>query len=346
MRLNLFKSIVAVFVLSGSSSALAQYQDIEIPSCQYGSFHNCEETSQTPLCQGTYPQSGLSGEYKKCPSPCTDETRTETAVCSANRITYYGCVSPGGSLAYQENEHFPNQNPPEVIWWQYRCNSACNCYTCTFCLFDWDCDVASCPGGGYFSWYCETSLHECRVYSPIVLDIQGNGFNLTNGAGGVTFDITGNGTMRHIAWTSVNSDDVWLALDRNGNGAIDSGAELFGNVTPQPIPPAGVEKNGFLALAEFDKPANGGNRDGQIDPRDSIFSLLRLWRDINHNGVSELNELHRLLALGVAILDLDYKESRRRDEHGNWFRYRAKVKDVHGAQVGRWAWDVFLVRGQ
>jgi hypothetical protein len=127
-------------------------------------------------------------------------------------------------------------------------------------------------------------------------------------------------------------------------GTIDSGLELFGNATPQPTPPAGVEKNGFLALAEFDKRANGGNEDGQIDLRDSLFSLLCLWQDTNHNGVSEPNELHRLLALGVAILDLDYKESRRRDEHGNWFRYRAKVQDVRGAQAGRWAWDVFLVR--
>jgi len=50
-----------------------------------------------------------------------------------------------------------------------------------------------------------------------------------------------------------------------------------------------------------------------------------------------------LRGLGLKSIELDYKESRRRDEHGNWFRYRAKVKDVRGAQLGRWAWDVFLV---
>ena len=83
-----------------------------------------------------------------------------------------------------------------------------------------------------------------------------------------------------------------------------------------------------------------------IDSRDAVFSSLRLWRDANHNGVAEPGELHALPALGVAGLELDYKESKRADRHGNQFRYRAKVRDAHGAQLGRWAWDVFLLRGQ
>jgi hypothetical protein len=195
--------------------------------------------------------------------------------------------------------------------------------------------------------YFDPETCTCQDFSsPILVDTLGDGFALTDASHGVSFDLDSDGAPENISWTAGDSDDAWLALDRDGDGLIADGRELFGNFTEQPAPPAGVARSGFNALAEYDKLANGGNGDGLIDSRDAVFSGLRLWRDANHDGVSQPAELQTLAGLGLQSVALDYKESKRTDEYGNRFRYRAKLVDARGAQLGRWAWDVFLTRGR
>lgn len=197
-------------------------------------------------------------------------------------------------------------------------------------------------------WCTDINFDTCRCEgeinkSPIVIDVAGNGFRLTDMPNGVRFDLANTGTKEQTAWTDAGSDDGFLVLDRNGNGTIDNGAELFGNFTPQPAPPYGVARNGFLALAEYDKTSNGGYDDGVIDRNDAVFISLRVWQDTNHNGISEWWELHALSELNLESISLDFRDSRRTDQYGNQFRYRVRIKDARSGSVGHWAWDVFFV---
>jgi hypothetical protein len=179
----------------------------------------------------------------------------------------------------------------------------------------------------------DTDLSNC---SPIIIDVTGDGFFLTSAADGVKFDIANTGVPIQIAWTA-NSNNAFLVLDRNGNGIINSGAELFGNFTPQPT---SARPNGFLALAQYDT-----NGDGVIDAKDPIYSQLRLWVDANHDGISQPGELHTLPEMGVFSISLDYSLSMRTDEFGNVFRYKAKINQgLNGASdAGKKAYDVFFV---
>lgn len=209
-------------------------------------------------------------------------------------------------------------------------------YSADFCRYP---DTGCRPGNGYADGGC------CYPSpTPIIVDLSGDGFSLTDAENGVNFDLNSDGIAERIAWTSAQSDDAWLVLDHNNNGTIDNGLELFSNFAPQSHVP-GVPPNGFLALAEYDKPENGGNADGVIDKNDTIFPQLKLWHDANHDGKSQPNELVSLASVGIIGFELNYRESRYVDQYGNAFRYRAKIiTEKH--DVGKWAVDVLLVQAQ
>jgi len=180
---------------------------------------------------------------------------------------------------------------------------------------------------GIWSWDPETC--NC-IYgaSPIIVDLDGNpnGLRLTSPENGVHFDLLTSGAPQQVAWTRAGSRDAFLVLDRNGDGKISDGSELFGNFTPQPEPEGRKQRNGFLALAVYDEPENGGNSDGRITAQDTIFGFLRLWIDKNHDGVSQPGELFTLRQMRVTEISLKYTLSKKRDEFGNQFRYRSHVE--------------------
>lgn len=184
---------------------------------------------------------------------------------------------------------------------------------------------ALCPSGG-----------DCCP-SPIIIDIDGDGIELTAWTDGVRFELIPERRDTIVSWTKANSDDAWLVLDWNGDGLINDGAEMFGNITPQLEPPQGMERNGFLALVQLD------NGDLVINEYDQVFADLRLWQDKNHDGVSQSEELHTLLEFGVTGLSLEYSTADSYiDKHGNSFKYQAPVFKAPGSTIGMTAWDVWL----
>jgi hypothetical protein len=185
--------------------------------------------------------------------------------------------------------------------------------------------------------------HGCSC--PIVLDVFNVGIHLTSLHGGVSFDFNGNGKPLFMAWTDPKYRNAWLALGRNHNGRIDSVQELFGYPTEPQVP--GADRNGWQALAVYDEPAYGGNADGVTDAADAIYQDLLLWIDKNHDGISEADELHHLVELGVTDIELTYRDDKSyADRYGNEFKFESfvDVEPVGGGRLHskRQAWDVVL----
>lgn len=130
---------------------------------------------------------------------------------------------------------------------------------------------------------------------PLTFDLDGDGIETIgiNPNSPILFDHDSDGVKTATGW--VKADDAFLVLDRNGNGTIDSGRELFGDSTPSLA--GGNAADGFAALADQDT-----NADGKVDANDANFANLRLWQDLNQNGISEANELFTLSDAGIASI--------------------------------------------
>jgi hypothetical protein len=188
-------------------------------------------------------------------------------------------------------------------------------------------------------WSLDGCLCEyCWGYgTPILVNIGNTSeVKLSSPDNGVQFDLNASGVAHQTAWTRANDSVGFLSLDRNGNGMIDSGAELFGNFTPIP---GGTARHGLEALAVFDDSAFGGNGDGFIDENDAVWPNLRIWVDQNHNGHSEEDELLTLEDAGITSISLALELESRKDTYGNLFRYRVRFQ--FGSRT-KWGYDVFL----
>ncbi|HGG9910011.1 TPA: calcium-binding protein, partial [Neisseria meningitidis] len=121
----------------------------------------------------------------------------------------------------------------------------------------------------------------------------------------------------------VAADDGLLVRDLNGNGIIDNGAELFGDNTK--LADGSFAKHGYAALAELDS-----NGDNIINAADAAFQTLRVWQDLNQDGISQTNELRTLEELGIQSLDLAYKDVNKNLGNGNTLAQQGSYTKTNG----------------
>jgi len=176
-------------------------------------------------------------------------------------------------------------------------------------------DVADSDPGAEFGPVRDQAIGDGMcTHSPLVLDIDGTGITTSAVGEGVAFDLLASGSAVRTAWPT---SGALLVLDRDGDGRITSGRELFGNNDGA--------ADGFASLAALDD-----NRDGVIDARDAAFGKLALWRDANHDGISAPGELTGLVANGVLAIPLAHDVSSERDVHGNPLHERGRFLRANG----------------
>jgi len=211
-----------------------------------------------------------------------------------------------------------------------------------------DCGHTPPPAAGRPPWcsdldgHCHAAPQDCTTYeqpccSPLVINMGNGPWKFSGTSDPVLFDLAGHGATGLTTWTKRDSEIAFLALDRDGDGAITSGRELFGDWTRDPADR--TESNGFVWLASYDR-----DGDGFVSDDDPIWPSLLLWADRNHDGVSQPTELMRVADSQIAALDTVYTTTDRADKHGNAFRYKSKVHWLDGRRTKYF--DMYFVQVQ
>jgi hypothetical protein len=133
--------------------------------------------------------------------------------------------------------------------------------------------------------------------TPLILDLNGDGVQTIAVSDGVEFDLQNTGVRQKIGW--VSQQDGLLAMDLNGDGVINTGAELFGNNTR--LADGSLATDGWSALRDLDS-----NGDGKVDSGDARFGELLVWVDANSDGITDLGELRTLTEINVKSIALQH----------------------------------------
>lgn len=246
-------------------------------------------------------------------------------------------VMPGPRL---HADYCTDQCQPTCEFWIQQCatnggttSGLCSCGWDQFAQAYSQCMFPSCTIPGGSTGGGGTDNDDGSGGSPIVIHLERDLPRFSSAERGVMFDIYATGTELQTAWPLESAETGWLVLDRNGNGAIDDGGELFGNHTK--LTTGAQASDGYEALAELD--ANG---DGWVDASDPGFGRLRLWRDTRRDGRTAPGELSPLAAVGVARLSTDAHVSKKVDKWGNGYHLWARVMSLPGFKIERRSWDI------
>lgn len=201
-------------------------------------------------------------------------------------------------------------------------------------------------GGPHTVVYSDSRTITCPTYpcqgcggSPILIPSpkmqlkDGKVIKVSDVAHGAAFDLDGDGVVENLGWPEKGA--AFLAIDRNGNGVIDNGRELFGTENGF--------YNGFEELRSYAPSA------GYLDATHSIWSQLLLWSDDNRDGVSQPDEL-KPAGTWLTKIGLGAEVVNQLDSNGNNFKWRGWAEYVVTGRASRLSedaypiWDVIFAR--